>query len=332
VYWNIVARSKWLVVVGCLLGAVGGILTFRRQFPIPTPVLAAVEVGSVGEPLEPIEVIRGKFETVILPTVLLEHAKARGYGNDRYRIDVKVESSFVRFESTGVGQAIDDLKDLMRAATDALVEDHNQLLTRKRRTLEDAQARLERELAAIEAEEKFFPGRRERIKVATKLLEEQIEATRKLIAAMREQRATLLNAEARRTEMEQSLATAILLIDNDIQANLTRLGALEERLGVSTKVDVEALERAIVENERAQIEKRTEIDRVKRDLAFVRPTRVVILPTVGLQKAVAPWYRNVLIGAVVGCALGALAALLAEFMARAKADRQRGYAAQRAAL
>ncbi|MBI4434697.1 hypothetical protein HY635_02680 [Candidatus Uhrbacteria bacterium] len=323
VYWNIIVRRKRLIVVGCLLGVIGGFLVFRRQFPIPTPVFGAIEIGNVGELLESSDLTRQKLVDVILPEALLMHAKEQGYGENLYRIDVEVgeKAPYVRLEANGAGSALDDIRSIMANVFEKLLTDHEQIFARRKRTLEDDLNRLEREFAVVEAEKKFFPGRRERIKVTARLLEEQIDGTRRLIASMREQRATLLNAEARRAETEQSLATAILLIDNDIQANFGRLGSLEERLNIATKVDMEALERAIAENERMQIEKRTEIDRVKRDIAFTRPTRVVIAPTTGLRAVAASWERYVLIGAILGCVFGALAALFAEFTVRAKAER-----------
>lgn len=326
-YWNSIVRRKWLVLIGCLLGVIGGYLSFRRQFPIAVPIFTVIEVGEDGSGvlLEPNGITQQKIENVFLPRSLLTHAIAGKYEEQRYMIKAKVGdgSPFLRLESSAsVGVAAETIKSLMGDVVSGIIEDHARLLDYRKRTLEDEKARLERELAAIEAEEKYFPDRRERLRATSRLLEEQVSESKVLIASMRAQRASLLNAEARRGREEESLATAVLLIDNDLQANLTRLGVLEERLNVSLKAEEEALQRTIAENKRAQVEKRTEIDRVSRTLAFIRKTDAVIPPTQGLRPPAKPLQPMVITGLALGGIIGALAALFGAFLARAKAERR----------
>lgn len=328
-YWNSIVRRKWLVAAGCLLGVISGYLSFRRQFPIATPILTVIEVGGDGSGvlLEPSGITKQKIENVFLPRSLLTHAIAGKYEEQRYVIKVEAggDSPFLRLESSAsVDVVAETIKSLMGDVVNEIIEDHAKLFDHRKRTLEDEQAHLERELVAIEAEEKYFPDRRERLRATSRLLEEQVAESKVLIASMRAQRASLLNAEARRGREEESLATAVLLIDNDLQANLARLGTLEERLNISLKVESEALQRTFAENKRAQVEKRTEIDRVSRTLAFIRKTDAVIPPTQGLRPSAKPLQPMVITGLALGGVIGVLAALFGAFLARAKAERMAG--------
>lgn len=323
-YWNIIMVRRWVVFLAIFLGILGAFVYLRVRKPEQYPFITVVEVGSRsdGEALEPMSTVVAKVKDGLTPKILASYAAEQGQcpGCD-FDISSPKGSNVVVIKTSGFATDGDKILLVEQRIADALTEDHRRMGDVMHGSLESERLRAAHALDGLKGEAKLFPAHRQRIAAMASLLNDQAENLRAKIEDSRRQRVAVLSAEAARAASEASLATAVLVIDTELQHQSERLAIIEERLQVGVKMQEEALEKVIFENRRAQADQETVIADTQLKIEALRPSKVIVPP---IRQDALPRYslfRVFATALIIGVCAGALLAFMAEFMARARRER-----------
>lgn len=191
----------------------------------------------------------------------------------------------------------------------------------------------QRALESLKDEEHLIKAQYRRIDERKALLEKQIAQIEKALVLARENYTKSVSLVD-----DASKAMFLLMIDSDIQRNQARLDSLEERLHIKLKNEKDELSKRLEDNQRAQQNKATLIELLRRRLeklrldwnrskenqeqvvkeieakiAELRETRI-ILPAIRSQEPVGPSPVLLLgLSGVLGLMLGIFVALFANF-------------------
>lgn len=165
-----------------------------------------------------------------------------------------------------------------------------------RKDLETRKAKAEKSIADLKDKEKLLRARYGRLAEVDKLLKQQIDDLRAQIKDALERR-----KEAIRGLDSESAAMTMLMIDNELQQNRTRLAALEERLFINQQDAREQLEDEISANQRQQAIQSSalskldqELDKLIQDNAWAQRRQAPVVAELEekLRKLLADHQRN----------------------------------------
>jgi len=130
-----------------------------------------------------------------------------------------------------------------------------------KKDLQTRKAKVEKTLADLRDKETLLKARYQRLDEADKLLKQQIADLRAQIDAANSRR-----AKAIANLTSEASAMTMLMIDNELQQNRTRLAALEERLFIKQQDAREQLENQIAANQREYAIQREAISKIDQEL------------------------------------------------------------------
>ncbi|MDP3771528.1 MAG: Wzz/FepE/Etk N-terminal domain-containing protein [bacterium] len=324
-YWNILVRRRLIVACCVLFGIGGGFAYLRMRSTPPFQHIAVVEVGTTmqGEPLEPLAQVVARTENAYVPAALIG-SEFHEQTEQRYQVEVKnpVNSTVVQIEAYGQSKDTMTILEIEGRIVGAMIEEHKRLVGMIRTQLQDTLARAEQDLKALQEDAKFLPAKLKRIEESTKLLQQQIVDVRSLLNRAEVQRVAIISAEAQRALNNESIATALLLIDVDLQKKHEQLAAMEERLGVEFKEQRDGVEKAILDNRRAQGNQELTIGGIRFQIENLHESRITIPPTRFFRLASRSLSQVMTIAGMVGLLFGVFAAFFSEFVRRARAIRR----------
>ncbi len=284
--WLVLARRKWVILAGVLLGAIAA-AALALFTPDKYRFYSTISLGQMtpetsggtkGQPLESPEAALAKLEEVFLPQVM-EQAAAKSEAPQNYRLQAKIPkgSNLIKIEATGSLQDEQIYLQLINDATQTLVQDHDRMLAPARTRLSTQLERAKLELGTIE-DDRIFAVKENSIKrkIANfrhnqSALKDQriiIESRFKHIAVedelTRKQRQgndatlrTALKNRAAAIKQSDSTTTAITLLTlgNEIQRYQDRIAALDQRLNIDLPEKRGTLEKQLEDNARTQQQK-----------------------------------------------------------------------------
>ncbi|MDO8505569.1 MAG: hypothetical protein Q7S48_03255 [bacterium] len=313
-YVLILIRRWWLIAVVTIMSLSLGWVTFQRRSTPPFPHMAVLELGTVagatvnteGSPLSTVE-------DVYIPTALAEYAREKGYTEERFTINARLSGNLILLEAFGAETATEDLFVIEKRVAELLVANHAGELEVQLAELRDEKLRAEGLLEDLKEQMQFLRKKYTLIDDTSELLNRQIRQTEERLREIERNRVAVLTAESNRSPDNESLATALLLIDNDIQKNQERLYALEERLTVQMKSDRDTIDKTLQDNKREQRLQEHRIINIQLKIDHVIPTHLAIPPTRLLRPASRGINSTLLLSGTVGMLLGMLVAFLFDF-------------------
>lgn len=330
-YWNTLVKRWKVVVLVMALTFLGGVIYLRIPPPLSFPYKVLIEVGGIdGTLVESTAESVARLKDFYIPFVLLQHAKENAYEEERYTITVdsgeeeedKRTGSLVLFGTVGGREIEKDLVSLLQRVIDFLLADHAQKVDVLRQNITKEYFAKEREIVKVDEEIAFLPTRIHRLDKKTALIKKQFAEVTSVIQTMEKNRSIVLTSEARRGAPEQSLATTLLLIDNDLQKNKEKLSAFEEQLQIGLQAERDELEKTKKDLTRKKEGLGREIDDIKYRLEHIRETKLLIPPSKFLRKPPkAPQYIFQLTS-LIGLFLGIFGAFFVEFVVQARKQQQ----------
>ncbi len=324
--YALILRKRWKILFGVLsisLVVAITIITFYKP-TIRYKYTTVLELGTAISSPETPATLLAKITEQYIPQALSQYAKEHGITTQPYVITVRIpnDSTTLIFDSTDTIEASDDIIRIQKQVSDAVVHYGEVLLQQTKDSLERTKKKAEFTLATVQAQGQFLPNELKRLSDSDELTKRQIKETADLIANAQKNRNVILSGEANRTVNQPSLATTLILIDNEIQQYRTRLATLEERLTIESKSHREELEKQIIDNKTAISTQQLVIDETQYIIDHLSPIRIAIPSGRYFQessKNFAPLTIIVLM-IVIGLFIGTILALFTESIAKASKD------------
>lgn len=244
-----------------------------------------IEIGTRIEdqktvPLELPDTTLAKIREGYIPMAQQEYLQAHA-GDDRaFKVEARIPkgSQLIVLESTAKEQDEPVYQEIQARVVQNLVTDHNRVFNIMRSGIELAKQRADRDLEVLKNTEQFLMAEQKRIEQSAGLLKQQIADTKALIEAAQKSRAKAVS-EAR----DEARAMTLLMLDNEVQQNRTRLAALDERLQVGLAQSRDNLNNQLRENQRNQTIQEAEIHRLALQLQNLQETRAVLTAMKSLE-------------------------------------------------
>lgn len=321
-YWNTLVK-RWVIVVSVMiLTSLESVWYIKTRPPSPFPYKSVIEIGSSAEGIlfESADSIGAKVKGVYLPLALAENAQKNNYDEQRYQVDAKLpeKTSILVLESFGGEEAAADLLTIQQKVVDLLLQDHARIMETSRRALAEENFRATMALERLQEEKKFFPKKYQYLNEKRQLAEKELVETKAMVDLFEKNRSIILSSEAKRGAADESLATALLLIDNDIQKSREKLRLLEGQLAVDLKQQHDNIQKEEQEYKKRLKEQERLIENIQFRIDNFRETRVLIPPSKLLRESGTPPLQILLLATLIGLGLGVFAAFFVEFVIKAR--------------
>ncbi|BCA80088.1 Wzz/FepE/Etk N-terminal domain-containing protein [Desulfuromonas sp. AOP6] len=361
-------QRKTMIILGSLLFFIGGV-AFALLTPKVYEYSSTIEVGKIltnvgqGEELKPLQdmqTIIAKLEEGYIPQVLHVSFRETQVADLAVKVKVPKDSQLLLLKSKSDQKDASKITSAHKNIIDLLIADHGKILdiTRQRYTalvengrlelqrLEDPKVFAVRENAlksqweqaqrAVEDNKDtlaLLKARAARIGETKKLLQEQIQEVKGMLATAQKNRESAIGEAT-----DEARAMTLLMINNQIEDNRTRLSRLEERLYIDLENEKLAIEKEMADNlreadrrksmvneskgqlDKLYVDHAREIDMQKHKISelesrlnTIRPTHAMAVAIPSL-KPVAP--RSVMIVALAGV-LGLFGSMLLAFLLEA---------------
>lgn len=327
-YLVVLIRRRWLIA-GIILIALGlGFMSWKRQPLPPFRHVTVIEIGTLQQVdmgiadinvsgsrmIETKETVEAKMNDAYIPLVLAEHAQKNNYETEKYQVDVEIplNSNTVTLESFAGEGDTEDLLAIQKRVADFLIEDHQRITEFQKKALQRQKFQADLALEALNERATFFEREYKRLGDIAELLTKQIEETRSAISGFEKNRAIILSSEASRASTDQSLATTLLLIDNDIQKNREVVRGLEEQRSITLQNRRDNLAREEAEVKRKQREQQQVIEGIQFQIDNTRETRIVVPSSRLLRLPAKSFVAPLILSGVIGMLVGVLAAFFVE--------------------
>ena len=331
--WLALVRHRREIVITFFVVLVVGVTTVFL-WPPEFAYTTTIEIGSQSSaetgdgktrPIEEPENVKAKLESSYIPLVQSRYALTHPDDDSRYKMTVKVPdtSSVAILHSTGWDEDEEVYLDLQAQVRDALIGDHERIISEIRKGLE---------LERLEAENKFVALRDEadgtvdllkRFERHEQLLNAHIEKLSEIIHAAHQSRESVVAGGDPNAQ-----AMTLLVIDNQITASRDQLRSLEERLYISIPNNRDKLTRELAELRRAQNAQRERIAEIETRIANLSKTRSVVPPMRSLWPLGLTTAERLLLIPPLALVLAVMAGLVAELRLRAS-ERIQGRIQQR---
>jgi LPS O-antigen subunit length determinant protein (WzzB/FepE family) len=373
--WLELAKHRSIIFSITALALIAGLLIAFLQ-PQKYSYSTSIEIGSTsqangsGESLRLIdqpETVLAKIKESYIPLAQQEYRKSHPADTSLYKIDVRApkNSQLIVLEAKGTENNSPAYLEHLQSITDKLLNDHqrvmniyrgrlnNQLalanieldeltdprmLEVPRQELESQLAKNQKEFIDLQDQAKLIKSRHLRLDDTDALLKQQINDLEAQIKSALSQRQQAIG-----NIKNESAAMSMLLIDNEIQQNRTRLAELQERLYINQQNLRQELEEKIaanlreqgvqntiidktkselarlaIGNQRAQQRQKQEVSKFKTQLNNLQPTRAITPPMQSLEPSGPGKSIIVILALILGLLLGVFAAFFASFLNKVK--------------
>ncbi len=318
---HILIRRWFVVVIVFGLCILAGIGAYLGQPARPFPHTTILEIGSVdGELIESQQSALAKMERVFLQRALLEHAEENEYETNKYSIQVTIpdNTDVLVLEAFGDESQSEDLLSIQQRASEQLIEDHYDSIEQQERELLSTQFEREQELEKLQGKAAVLIQRQQDLQATDALLEQQIAEISASIDTVLVQRATLVASEGSRASQSASLATALLVIDTDIQAQRVRQQELEQERTMTIQQSLTEIDEAMLENEQEQAVVLRTIDDLQLTIEGVQATQYLLEPSRRLQSSLHGPSVFLMLSGMLGMVAGVFIAFVVDVVSRAR--------------
>lgn len=319
-YWNVMAQHKW-VIVGFVILAVIASIIYEAKFspPIPYPYVSVIEIGGLdGGLIESASVVEQKINTVYAPQVLREIAQQKNMQDDApYGVSVEAGSSTVMIKSFGLEASEKDISAMEKRIGDLVINDHQNKLVAIRRGFEREKFRAQLVLDSLQDQEKQIPLKYRRIEEARQVLRKSISDTKMTLEDLDRTRSTVI-ASSRDSNSSASIATMILLLDNDIQKYRSRLFDMESQSSLKLRQEYDDLDKEVLDLKRSQKEQQKIIEDIEYKNENIAVTRELVPPTRDFRNVHKKGVQVVTLAGVSACLFGIFLAFFIEFIKKAR--------------
>ena len=373
--WLELAKHRAVIFGSIAIALIAGLL-IAFLLPQKYSYSTTIEIGSTLEEngsgdavrlIDKSETVLAKIKESYIPQTQQEFRAAHPMNESLYKIDARApkNSLLIVLEAKGTENNSAIYLDHLQGVTDKLVHDHqrvmniyqgrlnNQLALAKikqdelsdprmlavpRQELEYTLAKDQKQLIDLQDQAKLIKSRYQRLDDTDALLKQQISDLEAQIKSAFSQRQRAID-----NMKNESAAMAMLLIDNEIQQNRTRLAELQERLHISQQNLRQELEEKIATNlreqgvqdkvinktkselsrldigdQRAQQRQQQEITTFETQLNNIQPTRAITPPMQSLQPTGPGKSIIIILALILGLLLGIFAAFFASFLNKVK--------------
>jgi LPS O-antigen subunit length determinant protein (WzzB/FepE family) len=378
--WLMLARHKMLILLSIVVLTGAGIgaaflMTEKYSFSTSIDVGRIFSEGSGGQDgnvdlIEPVDTIRAKLTEIYIPMVQGRYVAENQLDKAGVSVSVSIPkgSNFLLLLSRGPLDSQGIHKEVHEAIIAALQEDHRQLTDDFKKRLETTLAKEFLRLEELEDPRLFAVKERE--------LSDRIDAGKRKLSTLSEKRGmistsikeiaklkTILEDERKKIQetLEKNMtariqaakeannpanAMTLMMMDNQIQQNQSRLQVLQERLEIGLAAEHRKLELDLNDNQRATESQKAEIEQLQlqktkldidreKEINEQKQTIVQLEHNITLiknSKALALAVRSVgpvgakktmvmALSAVLGGMVGLFLAFAAEFRQRVRAKR-----------
>lgn len=373
--WLELAKYRSVIFGSVALTLIAGFLV-AFLLPQKYSYSTSIEIGSTlvtnnsSETVQLIDkpdTVLAKINESYIPLVQQEFRTNNPSDKTIYKMDVRTpkNSQLIIIEAKGTENNSEIYLNHLQAVTDKLLNDHKNVmniyrgrlngqlalakikqdelsdpltLAVPRQALESRQAKEQKQLVDLRDTGKLINTRLQRLDNTDRLLTQQIKDLQEQIKS-----ATMQRERAIKNAKTESAAMTMLLIDNVIQQNRTRLSSLQERLlidqqnlrqeledkiaanrrqqGVQNTVISKTkseLNRLPIVNQRAQQRQRQAVTEVETRLNNLRPTRAITSPMQSLQATGPGKSLIIILALILGLMLGIFAAFFTSFLSKVK--------------
>lgn len=373
--WLELAKRRSIIFGSMALALIAGFL-IAFLLPQKYNYSTSIEIGSTLEAngsgdavrfIDKPETILAKIKESYIPLVQQEFRTANPANTSLYKINARVpkNSQLIVLEGKGKGDDKDIYLNHLQHVIDKLANDHkrvmniyrgrlnNQLalanfkldelsdpkmLAVPQQELENKLAQNQKRLIDLRDQTKLLESRYQRLDNTDILLKQQISDLETQIKSSLSRRQQAIG-----NMKNESAAMTMLLIDNEIQQNRTRLAALQERLqidqqnlrqelkekvasnlraqGLQEKTISKSkseLDRLATGNHRAQQRQQQEITEIEVRLNNIQATRALTAPMQSLEPTGPGKSIIIILALMLGLMLGIFAAFFASFLSKVK--------------
>ena len=378
--WLMLARHKVLILLSIVVLTGAGIgaaflMTEKYSFSTSIDVGRIFSEGSGGqdgnvELIEPVDTTLAKLTESYIPMVQGRYVAANQLDKAGVNVSVSIPkgSHLLVLQSRGPLDAHSVHKEVHEAIIAALQEDHRQLTDELKKRLETTLAKASLRLAELEDPRLFAVKERE--------LSDRIDAGKRHLTTLSEKRGmistsikeiaklkTILEDERKKIQetLEKNMtariqaakeannpanAMTLMMMDNQIQQNQSRLQVLQERLEIGLAAEHRKLELDLNDNQRAteaqkaeieqlQLQKtKLDIDREKEineqkqtiaqmehNITLIKNSKALALAVRSVGSVGSKKSMVMALSAVLGAMMGLFLAFAAEFRQRVRAKR-----------
>lgn len=315
---RILVEYKWIVLAIFLVFVIVGTV-FALLKPKQYLYTTTIEIGTIMEDGKTLLIDRpgtllAKINEAYIPHVLEQFSREM---NDSYKIAARIplDSEVVVLESRASAAEGDALINLQKQVVDYVKRNHQRVFEIMKKEMNVELDKSRNKLSALQDRHRVLTADLQRLDQTAKLLNDQIEELKALVAD-----AISYRKLARAQTGDETQAMTLLMIDNEIQQNNQRLAALEERLHIDLPREKDSLNNTISDNSREQQEQAAEIAKIQAAVNNMRETRVLIAPMrsvdpVGVGKA-----TIIMMSAIVGLFSGIFSAFVLALVCKARSE------------
>ena len=373
--WLELAKHRAIIFSSIALALIAGLLA-AFLLPQKYSYSTSIEIGSISEAntagetarlIDQPDTVLAKIKESYIPLVQQQYRSSHPTDNSVYKIDARTpkNSLLVVLEAKGSEKNGPAYLEHLQAITDHLLKDHQRvmniyrgrldsqlalanikqeelsdprMLTVPRQEIENKLAKNQKQLIDLQDQAKIIKSRYQRLDDTDVLLKKQISDLEAQIQSSFSQR-----QEAIGNMKNESAAMTMLLIDNEIQQNRTRLAGLQERLHISqqnlrqeleeqiaTNLREQGLQNSVIskikselgrldiKNQRAAQRQKQEITEIETQLTNIQPTHAITPPMQSLEPSGPGKAIIIVLALILGLIFGVFAAFFASFLNKVK--------------
>ncbi len=317
--WLVLAKRKKLILATIMVFSVLGVgaaLLLPKKYAYTTTIEIGTRLeGERTVPIEGIESVLVKVKETYIPLVQHQHREKSSDDNKLYDIKASIprKSQIVVLASKGQETSAKTYKALHIAVVEGLKQNHARILDVIRNNLalekNKAERALEEEIQAAKITAVELKG----VDISAGLAREQIKETGSLIKNAKQNR-----TKAVREARDEARAMTLLMLDNEVQQNRTRLARLEERLHVNLADKRDKLDKQLADSKRSQLNIKGNIVRIKLQIANLQETRAVVPAMQSIRPTGISKKALVALSIVLGGVVAVFAAFFMEFLGKVR--------------
>lgn len=373
--WLELAKRRTIIFSSVALALIAGLLIAfllpqKYSYSTSIEIGSTLKIGNSGETARLIdkpETVLAKIKESYIPLAQQQFRSTHPTNTSLYKIDVRApkNSLLIVLEAKGTEDNASIYLDHLQSVTDKLLNDHQRvmniyrgqlnsqlelakieqdelsdplMLAVPRQELESKLAKDQKQLIDLRDQTQLIKSRYQRLDDTDTLLKQQISDLETQVKSALSQRQQAIG-----NMKNESAAMTMLLIDNEIQQNRTRLAELQERLhisqqnlrqemeekiatnireqGVQDKVinkTKSELDRLAIGDQRAQQRQKQEITELEIQVNNIQPTRAVTPPMQSLEPTGPGKSVIIILALMLGLLIGIFAAFFASFLSKVK--------------
>ncbi|MBA3935936.1 MAG: hypothetical protein H0X38_00590 [Planctomycetes bacterium] len=304
----LVMRSHLLLIASIaivgLASGVGVALVKPRVYAFTT----VLEIGRSDQPIESPASCIAKIKSAYAPIV---QQKLREGSGGAQLIDIAITSPpnsvLVTLATRGVSADSARHIELLNEVASELLQDHRQQMVLTRGILDGERSLSELKLGEIKERKHWIANERKLLEDDRALVQAQFTA-----AAVRMTSSASNRETAGKMVNTQEQVLTLLMIDNQLVVESSRLDQLEERLRIGIPQEFQRLEREDADNVRNLSSQQEQIEQIKHRIANLRDTHLLASPRQSLEAVGVGRSLIALIGLCIGLVAGLGFALIVD--------------------